>query len=187
MKKRLWMSLCMVAVIGQAHASKSDIEYNIANGLLPVAKDQSISVLQPFYGNFRILGSKVYRDDEQAKFSPIDYAVSWGLFANPEIARTISVNQYDRYLNWKMDKVPVPTDIAMQMVSNMHIIPANPEIAQQIKQVKRGDLVQLKGELVEVRDKDLVWKSSLSPTDTGDGACELFRVNSIQWIEKQKI
>lgn len=47
MKKRLWMSLCMVAVIGQAHASKSDIEYNIANGLLPVAKDQSISVLQP--------------------------------------------------------------------------------------------------------------------------------------------
>ncbi len=77
MKKRLWMSLCMVAVIGQAHASKSDIEYNIANGLLPVAKDQSISVLQPFYGNFRILGSKVYQDDEQAKFSPIDYAVSW--------------------------------------------------------------------------------------------------------------
>ena len=53
--------------------------------------------------------------------------------------------------------------------------------------MKRGDLVQLKGELVEVRDKDLVWKSSLSPTDIGDGACELFRVNSIQWIEKQKI
>ncbi len=49
----------------------------------------------------------------------------------------------------------------MQMVSNMHIIPANPEIAQQIKQVKRGDLVQLKGELVEIRDKDLVWLSSL--------------------------
>ena len=61
------------------------------------------------------------------------------------------------------------------------------EIAQQIKQVKRGDLVQLKGELVEIRDKDLVWRSSLTPTDTGDGACELFRVNSIQWIEKQKI
>jgi hypothetical protein len=47
--------------------------------------------------------------------------------------------------------------------------------------------VQLKGELVEIRDKNLVWKSSLTPTDTGDGACELFRVNSIQWIEKQKI
>ena len=187
MKKRLWMSLCMVAALGQAHASASGVEYNIAKGLSPQVKDQSISVLQPFYGNFRILGSKVYQDDEQAKFSPIDYAVSWGLFAHPEIARNISVSQYDRYLNWKMDKLPVPADQAMQMVSNMHIIPANPEIAKQIKQVERGDLVQLRGELVEGRDKDLVWKSSLSPTDIGDGACELFRVNSIQWIEKQKI
>ena len=187
MNKSLWISLCMVAAIGQAHASTSGAEYNIANGLSPILKDQSISVLQPFYGNFRILGSKVYQDDEQAKFSPIDYAVSWGLFAQPEIARKISVNQYDRYLNWKIDKLPVPANQAMQMVSNMHIIPATPKIAQQIKQVKRGDLVQLKGELVEVRDKELVWKSSLTPTDTGDGACELFRVNSIQWIEKQKI
>ncbi|MBF6865534.1 hypothetical protein HN302_20335, partial [Acinetobacter baumannii] len=42
-----------------------------------------------------------YHNDEQAKFSPIDYAVSWGLFAQPEIARHISVKQYDRYLNWK--------------------------------------------------------------------------------------
>lgn len=164
----------------------SSIEYNIAKGLAPIAKDQSISVLQPFRGDFRILGSKTYTDDEQAKFSPIDYAVSWGLFAEPEIARHISVNQYDRFLNWKMDKVPVPTEQAMQMVSNMHIIPANPQIAQQIQKVKRGDLVRLQGDLVEIKDKDLVWRSSLTPIDTGDGACELFRVNSIVWIEKVK-
>ncbi len=149
-----------------------------------MAKDQSISVLQPFKGDFRILGSKIYTDDEQAKFSPIDYAVSWGLFAQPEIARHITVNQYNRYLNWKMDRVPVPIEQAKQMVFNMHIIPANPQIAKAIKQVKRGDLVRLQGELVEVRDKDLVWKSSLTPTDTGDGACEVFRVSSIKWIEK---
>ena len=149
-----------------------------------MAKDQSISVLQPFKGDFRILGSKIYSDDEQAKFSPIDYAVSWGLFAQPEIARHITVNQYNRYLNWKMDRVPVPIEQAKQMVSNMHIIPSNPQIAKAIKQVKRGDLVRLQGELVEVRDKDLIWKSSLTPTDTGDGACEVFRVSSIKWIEK---
>ena len=83
-----------------------------------------------------------------------------------------------------MDRVPVPVEQAKQMVSNMHIIPANPEIAKAIKKVKRGDLVRMQGELVEVRDKDLVWKSSLTPTDTGDGACEVFRVSSIKWIEK---
>lgn len=162
----------------------SSVDHNIAKGLPPVVKGQSISVLQPFKGDFRILGSKIYSSDPQAKFSPIDYAVSWGLFAEPEIARHITVNQYDRYLNWKMDRVPVPVEQAKQMVSNMHIIPANPEIAKAIKKVKRGDLVRMQGELVEVRDKDLVWKSSLTPTDTGDGACEVFRVSSIKWIEK---
>ena len=164
----------------------ASVERNIAKGLPPVLKGQSIEVLQPFKGDFRILGSKTYQHDAQAKFSPIDYAVSWGLFAEPEIARHITVNQYDRYLNWKIDRLPVPAEQAMQMVSNMHIIPANPKIAKDIQKVKRGDLVRLKGELVEVKDQDLVWTSSLTPTDTGDGACEVFRVSSIQWIEKVK-
>lgn len=185
-KQSLMMGLLAVIGMSSTFASTSG-EYNIANGLSPIEKDQSISVLQPFQGNFRILGSKVYQNDEQAKFSPIDYAVSWGLFAKPEIARHISVKQYDRYLNWKIPKLPVPAEQAMQMVSNMHIIPANPEIAQQIKQVKRGDLVYLKGDLVEIKDKNLVWKSSLTPTNTGDGACELFRVQAIHWVEKQNI
>ncbi len=132
-KQRLMMGLLAAIGMSSTFASTSS-EYNIANGLSPIEKDQSISVLQPFQGNFRILGSKVYQNDEQAKFSPIDYAVSWGLFAQPEIARHISVKQYDRYLNWKIPKLPVPAEQAMQMVSNMHIIPANPKIAEQIKQ-----------------------------------------------------
>lgn len=185
MIRQLLLSALLASSILQVSASTS-VDHNISKGLPPVVKDQSIKTLQAFKGDFRILGSKVYRNDEQAKFSPIDYAVSWGLFAEPEIARHISVNQYDRYLNWKIDRLPVPKEQAMQMVSNMHIIPANPDIAEQIKHVKRGDLVRLKGELVEIKDKDLVWTSSLTPTDTGDGACELFRVSSIEWIEKVK-
>lgn len=185
MTRQLLFSALLATSMLQVSASAS-VDYNIAKGLAPLSKDQSIKKLQTFKGDFRILGSKIYAHDQQAKFSPIDYAVSWGLFAEPEIARHISVNQYDRYLNWKIDRLPVPADQAMQMVSNMHIIPANPQIAKQIKNVKRGDLVRLKGELVEIKDKDLVWTSSLTPTDTGDGACELFRVSSIQWIEKVK-
>ncbi|TCB43454.1 hypothetical protein E0H83_10380 [Acinetobacter terrestris] len=185
MTRQLLFSALLATSMLQVGASAS-VDYNIAKGLAPLSKDQSIKKLQTFKGDFRILGSKIYAHDQQAKFSPIDYAVSWGLFAEPEIARHISVNQYDRYLNWKIDRLPVPKEQAMQMVSNMHIIPANPQIAKQIKNVKRGDLVRLKGELVEIKDKDLVWTSSLTPTDTGDGACELFRVSSIQWIEKVK-
>ncbi|OTG63692.1 hypothetical protein B9T29_03010 [Acinetobacter sp. ANC 3903] len=185
MIRAILFSTLLAASMLQVSASAS-VDHNISKGLAPLSKDQSIKKLQSFKGDFRILGSKIYTSDEQAKFSPIDYAVSWGLFAEPEIARHISVNQYDRFLNWKIDRLPVPAEQAMQMVSNMHIIPANPQIAKQIKHVKRGDLVRLKGELVEIKDKNLVWTSSLTPTDTGDGACELFRVSSIEWIERVK-
>ncbi|MBJ9986515.1 hypothetical protein IAE19_13855 [Acinetobacter sp. S40] len=186
MLKHLCLGVMVALCIGQVSASTSS-DYNIARGLAPEVKGQSISVLKPFKGDFRILGSKQYRDDEQAKFSPIDFAVSYGLFAHPNIASQIKINQYDRYLNWTMQTLPVPPDQALKLVSNMHIIPANPNIAKQITQVKRGDLVRLKGELVEVKDNNLVWTSSLSPGGVGDGACEVFRVQSIQWIERQKI
>ncbi|SDB93858.1 hypothetical protein SAMN05421749_102279 [Acinetobacter marinus] len=158
---------------------------NVALGLPPIA-GQSVSVLKPFKGDFRILGYKTYQDDEQAKFSPVDFAVSWGMFANPKIASQIHVTQYDRFLKWAIPSLPVPAKEAMQMVSNIHIIPANPEIAQQIKQVKRGDLVRMKGNLVEIKADDLVWRSSLRPDDVGEGACEVFQVESIQWIEQNQ-
>ncbi|MDR9777767.1 hypothetical protein RJJ65_35115, partial [Rhizobium hidalgonense] len=72
---------------------------------------------------------------------------------------------------------------AMQLVSNIHIIPANPRIAAALKRVKQGDLVQLNGDLVEVDDHGWKWTSSLSRNDVGDGACELLRVQSIQWVK----
>ena len=162
-------------------------EYRIAHGLAPNVKGQSITSLKPYAGEFRILSTKQYSTDEQAKFSPIDYAVSVGAFAQSDIAKQIYVRQYDRFLNWQLKQLPVSPQLAMQMVSNIHIVPANPSIASKINQVKRGDLVHLTGDLVEIKDKNLVWRSSLSRTDVGEGACELFRVNSIQWIEKSKI
>ena len=184
--KRVLCSAMLACMVFTAQAQQTS-EFNIANGLAPVSKEQKISVLEPFSGEFRILGSKEYRNDAQAKFSPIDYAVSRGLFTEPEIARQISINQYDRFLNWSMAKPPIAPKLATELVSNMHIIPANPEIAKMIKQVKRGDLVRIQGELVQVNAKDLVWKSALDWKGIGDGACKLIRVDSIQWVEKQNI
>lgn len=171
----------------QVSASQLDVTHNVARGLPIATQGQSMDSLKPFQGEFRVLSTKIYTDDIQAKFSPIDYAVSWGLFADPAIAKNIHVRQYDRFLNWQMSHLPVPPNIAMQMVSNMHIIPANPDVAKQIQKVNRGDLIRLTGELVEIKDGSMVWRSSLTNTDGGEGGCELFRVHSIQWVEKSNI
>lgn len=61
----------------------------------------------------------------------------------------------------------------------MHLVPANPSVASQMKKIK-DDLVYLKGSLIEIQASDgWRWKSSLSREDTGNGACELMKVESI--------
>lgn len=186
MFQRCFLMLFCSGMVGIAVASSVSPEFRVAHGLLPIVKGQSVTSLQPYRGEFRILSTKRYTQDEQAKFSPVDYAVSWGTLAQSALADQIHARQYDRFLNWQLKTLPVAPQQAMQMVSNIHIIPANPKMAVQIQQVKKGDLVRLMGDLVEVRDQNLVWRSSLTRDDVGEGACELFRVKSIQWLENSK-
>lgn len=163
-------------------ANRPAAQFNVAHGLAPTS-NQNIKVLEQFSGQFRILGRKDYNSDREAQFSPVDFAVSEGVLANRYYYPLIGVRQSNRYLTWRMAKLPIAPKQAMQLVSNIHIIPANPSIATELKRVKQGDLVQLRGDLVEVDDNGWKWTSSLSRNDVGDGACELLRVQSIHWVK----
>ena len=51
------------------------------------------------------------------------------------------------------------------------------------KSLRQGELVHLEGELVEATGPELgTWRSSLSRTDTGNGACELMLVKDCSKI-----
>jgi len=68
-------------------------------------------------------------------------------------------------------------------MSNNHIIPANEQIRSKINSLNTGDQIQINGYLVESKGtyegKNYYWDSSLSRTDTSDGACEVFYVTNI--------
>ena len=70
-------------------------------------------------------------------------------------------------------------------VANHHLVPANDEVAREMKRVKRGDRVTLRGKLVDVEIVDRGGKSvfrsrtSLSRDDVGSGACEQLWVEAI--------
>ena len=61
----------------------------------------------------------------------------------------------------------------------MHMIPANDEIESSLKSIRPGNLIDLRGFLVQAQAADgWNWRSSLSRTDEGAGACELV------WVER---
>lgn len=161
----------------------ADRVFNVAQGL-GAGRNQQVQHLQGFAGEFRVLGRKDYRSDREAQFSPVDFAVSEGVLASRAYYPLIGVRQDNRYLTWTMKSLPLPPQKAMQLVSNIHIIPANPTVAGQLAQVRTGDLLQLQGDLVQINDHGWIWRSSLSRVDVGDGACEILRVHAIKWVEK---
>jgi hypothetical protein len=59
-------------------------------------------------------------------------------------------------------------------------VPANDDVKEKLLRVKKGEIVQLKGYLINVRHEDgWTWRSSLTRDDTGAGSCELMWVENV--------
>ena len=62
----------------------------------------------------------------------------------------------------------------------MHMIPATASVENSIMQLREGDVIVLQGYLVDVdHESGWMWRTSMSRTDTGAGACEIVYVESI--------
>lgn len=60
------------------------------------------------------------------------------------------------------------------------MIPARKDIARSLKKLRQGDIITLRGYLVDVdHDSGWYWRTSTSRTDTGSGACEIVYVESL--------
>ena len=127
----------------------------------------------------RVLSSERYRWDAGADLVPIDLAVGWGAMSNTAVLDKLDIWQSGRWYQWRAQAFPLPPEEITRLSANMHLIPADNSVAKQISKARTGQMVTMKGYLVEARRADgFVWTSSLSRVDSGAGACELMWVSS---------
>ncbi len=125
----------------------------------------------------RILHRKAYGYDRGAKLVPVDLAVGWGPMSDQAVLDRLKISQSMRFYWYEYQSPPIPKEQIISHSTNLHVIPATPAIASFCKSVRQGELVHLEGELVEATGPEIgTWRSSLSRTDTGNGACELMLV-----------
>jgi hypothetical protein len=63
----------------------------------------------------------------------------------------------------------------------MHLIPASSTVRDTLLSTRPGNVVTLSGYLVGASRSDgFTWNSSLTRDDSGNGACELMYVQSVQ-------
>ena len=151
--------------------------------------DFQLKALARFSIDARLLHSKRYRWDQQSALVPVDLAVGWGKMSDQAVLDQIKISQSMRFYWYEYQlPPPIPQEEIVRHSTNIHIIPANDEIASACESLRAGELIHLEGELVEATGPGIgTWRSSTRRDDTGNGACELLLVESFSRLDAESV
>jgi hypothetical protein len=132
----------------------------------------------------RLLHKKRYYAPPAAALVPYDFAVGWGPMSDNAIISQLDISQSNRFFFWEYHEgSPIPEDQIICHAANMHLIPSSDAVERSLWWAGKGDIIHLTGYLVEATTEGMTpWRSSLSRTDTGNGACELMWVESCEFL-----
>ena len=130
----------------------------------------------------RILGREDYHFDLLSDLIPEDLALGWGPMSDNRVLRAFEITQGARFYTWMPKQaLPIPRQAVIEHSANTHVIPADTVVARQLKRLRVGQVVHLRGYLVNgVRDDGAYINTSLTRSDSGPGACEVLLVQQVE-------
>lgn len=134
----------------------------------------------------RILAKKRYVRGWESEISYWDMVLGWGKVADPEVSTILKVRQSVRWYSFRIfADFPLSAYYVSTHSANTHIIAANENIRKALLFIRKNDIVQMEGYLVNISgtrgNRNVHWRTSLSREDSGNGACEIF------WVESLKV
>jgi hypothetical protein len=162
-------------------ATEEPRQRNIDNGASFQRDRYTLTPRAKFSATARPLRTERYRTDVGAEIAPIDVAIGWGPMSDSALLDQLKFSQSGRFLHWSANKPPtVAWDVINRSAANMHVIPADPSVLQRLSKARIGDLIEIDGELVDVKRNDgWRWNTSMTRDDQGGGACELIYVTNV--------
>jgi hypothetical protein len=134
----------------------------------------------------QVVAARAYYTDALSVVSPLDLSLIWGPVLAPRVREHLHFGHFDRHgtYRWRGEP-PLSPDVLASHFSNNHLIPASRRVRAALLSVDEGDTVRLSGWLVNVSvtggdEGSGEMNSSLTRSDTGDGACEILYVRAVQ-------
>jgi hypothetical protein len=139
--------------------------------------------IKTFETSARVLSIKFYSNDDMSEFCPVDLALGWNRMSDQMIIDNLEIKQQHRWYVWRADFLKIPVKEVEISSSNVHVIPANEKIENILDDIVNGNIIKIKGKLVNVNKigNNFTWKTSTKRDDTGGGACEIL------WTEELTI
>jgi hypothetical protein len=144
--------------------------------------DFELTALADFSVEARVLSRHDYSLGIESDLAPTDFALGWRRMSDSAVIDRLDIEQSARFYTYRWaDAPPIPADEIVRSSANMHLVPADASIQDDLARVRTGDVIALRGRLIEARRSDgWKWRSSLRRDDTGAGACELVLVDSVE-------
>ena len=170
----------VVAQVDGVIAAADPIQRNLSDARTFDHEGYDFTPLADFTLEARVLSRKKYSQGREGELSPLDLALGWGPMSDNQVLEKIDISQRNRFYFWRVEEFPIPKKEIIRHSSNMHMIPSDNQVAKQLAEVRKGDVVAITGQLVKINaDDGWRWQSSLSRTDTGNGACEIVWVKEV--------
>jgi hypothetical protein len=145
-------------------------------------KNSQVTGLANFRVRARVLLTEHYWWGREADVAPVDLTLGWRIMSNQEILDGLRIYRMRRAYAWmpRDGRLPASEADIIAHSANMHMVPSTAELADRLRAIHAGDLVDIRGYLIEIKFPDGgTWRSSLTRTDTGNGACELVWVDDV--------
>lgn len=145
--------------------------------------DSEIEAVATYSVKAYVIAKEKYRYDKEAEYSTYDLVLGWDKMADPGIVEQLTITQGNRWYRWRYEgRLKGITEGEVSRSSaNTHTIPGNREVEKQLSKISAGDVVQMSGYLVNItKSNGWRWRTSVTNSDTGQGACEIFYVTYIK-------
>jgi hypothetical protein len=190
-----WIVAALLAFSAWRLISTREIEHSpgVMVATEPVQRDidagaaigRGTFVLRPraeFEATVRVLRREDYSFGDLAELAPTDFAVGWGPMSDSAVLDHIEISQSNRFYFWRTETWPIDRRQIETHSANWHVIPENDAVRTVLARLRAGNLVELRGRLVDVEARDGGMRTSLSRDDTGAGACEILLAASARLV-----
>lgn len=194
--RRLALALGVLCLLGAVHGWRHRAQPHSPGELVadePVQTEPSsratirhgdfdLLPLADFALEARVLSRHDYHLDTESALAPTDLALGWGRMSDSAVIDRLDISQSARFYTYHwLDEPPIPSEEIVRSSANMHLIPADAGVVDALARVRVGQVIALRGHLVEARRADgWRWISSLRRDDSGAGACELVLVDTLE-------
>ncbi len=134
----------------------------------------------------RVLDAEKYYFDGISRVSPVDVVLGWEELSDERTIESADPSIVSRRYSWETDSPIVNSQTIKSKTALYHLIPATQAIGSQLKQLKIGQILTIRGHLVNVKSSTgLKWQTGaskdLNSADEKQG--ELLFIDQIDIIE----